>query len=85
MNQPAWRNLVPAEFRSEYAAELTELAKFAGNAARQGDSKLEEALFATGRIPAPEEFVRPFRALVTAVDACRQANAQSDEAVFLGA
>jgi len=84
VNQPAWLNLVPASFRAEYAAELTELAKFAGNAARRGDRKLEEALFATDHSPAPEEFVRPFRALVIAVDACRQANAQSDESVFLG-
>ena len=28
--------------------------------------------------------MRPFRALVIAVDACRQANAQADESVFLG-
>jgi len=84
VNQPAWLSLVPVSFRPEYAAELTELAKFAGNAARQGDRKLEEAIFATDHSPAPEEFVRPFRALVIAVDACRQANAHSEESVFLG-
>jgi hypothetical protein len=84
VNQPAWLNLVPASLRQEYAAELIELAKFAGSPARQGDRKLEEAIFAPGYRPAPENFVRPFRALVIAVEACRQANAQSDESVFLG-
>ena len=29
-------------------------------------------------------FARPFRALIIAVDACRQANAQFDESIFLG-
>jgi Domain of unknown function (DUF4132) len=84
VNQPAWLNLVPASIGPEYAAELDELARFAEEAASDGDTKLEEAIIAIGRIPAPEEFVRPFRALVIAVDACRQANAQSDESVFLG-
>ena len=84
MNQPAWLNFVPASYRQDYAAELNELVKFAENAASEGDTKLEEAIFAAGRIPAPEDFVRPFRALVIAVDACRHSNAQSDESVFLG-
>ncbi len=84
MNQPAWLNLVPASSRQEYSAELIELVKFAESAANEGEEKLEEAIFAVGRIPAPEEFVRPFRAIVIAVNACRQANAQSDESVFLG-
>jgi hypothetical protein len=84
VNQPAWLNLVPASFRAEYAAELIELARFARDAALQEESKLEEAIFATDRIPAPEDFVRPFRALVIAVNACRQASAKSDESVFLG-
>ncbi len=84
MNRPVWLNHVPASFRTEYAVELIELAEFAGAAAHQGDGKLEEAIFATGHSPTPGEFVRPFRALVIAVDACRQANAESDESVFLG-
>ncbi len=84
VNQPPWLILVPASSRQEYSAELIELANFAENAANEGDTKLEEATFAAGRIPAPEEFVRPLRALVIAVNACRQANAKSDESVFLG-
>ena len=84
MNDPAWLNLVPESFRQEYATELDELVEFAKNVVREADTKLEEAIFPAGQILAPEQFVRPFRALVIAVDACRQAEAQSDESVFLG-
>jgi hypothetical protein len=84
MDATAWLDSVPALIRREYASELDELAQFAENAASEEDAKLEEAIFAVGRLPAPEEFVRPFRALVIAVGACRQANLLSDEEVFLG-
>ena len=77
MNQPAWLTLVPASIRPEYSSELDELAKFAENAASEADTTLEEAVFAAGRMPAPEEFVRPFPAQLLRVDQVLSSDATS--------